>query len=407
VTIRSRGRLPEGDAKRFYFTDRAWRSVWIILTMAYLPVTSLAIEALSCDPDRLITRPEIECFTGDHVIVAAVACFFLAAQTIAYPLLVLRYLRRNKALLHTDERVMERWNFFYEFYNPNHPTFWIVEYPILIIVAAGNSVLKPHVNYQMSISVAVFAYKLLYICVRRPFIDWITDVIQAVMALVSLVLINMTFFSRHGLLDKLPAVREGLLVAVFGLFVLAIAAIIAYIVWLAFAKTVLGLGKDDGDSDSGGGAAHGNDAFEDLDGDLDGDGADGLGDGLADADPGFLQSTWSGIEGFFLGLFGGGGNGAAVEGGGAGDNGAGDNGAGDGVDPAAVSVDIDAATGGGGEDDMLEEPPAEDGADQQPPGVIAWITGMLSAGGSAAEGDQAGAGATPGLVEDDIVSPRV
>jgi hypothetical protein len=127
---------------------------------------------------------------------------------------------------------MERWNFLYEFYNVKNPTFWLIEFPITCIVAAGNSTLQPHVNYQMSISVALFLFKLVYICFRRPFIDWITDIIQAVMALVSLVAINMTFFSRHGVFEKVPALSVSFSVIIVLFLALALIGMIGMVVIL-------------------------------------------------------------------------------------------------------------------------------------------------------------------------------
>jgi hypothetical protein len=154
----------------------------------YLSLTSLAFETLSCTPNaigeyRMVTKQYEQCFVGNHVIISTAACVILVGFTVGFPLGMLKWVKQkeNFPKLHVDERFMERWNFLYEFYNAKNPTFWLVEFPITCIVAAGKSLLKPHVNYQMSISVAVFAYKLVYIIIRKPFIDWITDVIQAVL----------------------------------------------------------------------------------------------------------------------------------------------------------------------------------------------------------------------------------
>jgi hypothetical protein len=104
----------------------------------------------------------------------------------------------------------------------------------------------------MSISVAIFAIKLGYIVWKRPFIDWMTDIIQAVLALVSMVAINITFFSRNGLLDHIPGMTEYLsmgMMLLFGLVVVGMLAMVAYLV--LFKKEavmgVLGMGGKDGD----------------------------------------------------------------------------------------------------------------------------------------------------------------
>jgi hypothetical protein len=104
----------------------------------------------------------------------------------------------------------------------------------------------------MSISVAIFAIKLGYIVWKRPFIDWMTDIIQAVLALVSMVAINITFFSRNGLLDHIPGMTEYMgmgMMLLFGLVVVGMLAMVAYLV--LFKKEavmgVLGMGGKDGD----------------------------------------------------------------------------------------------------------------------------------------------------------------
>jgi hypothetical protein len=229
---------PVRPRTKSYWTDRMVRMCVIWGTVMYLSITSLAMETLSCTPIgitgeyRMITRPHELCYTGENIILAAASAVLLLGFTLGYPIAMLKWVRRpeHKKLIHGSERFMERWNFLYEFYNVKNPTFWLIEFPITCIVAAGNSVLKPHVNYQMSISVALFAYKLLYICTRRPFIDWITDIIQAVMALVSLVAINMTFFSRHGVLEKVPALSVSFSVIIALFLALALFGMIGMVV---------------------------------------------------------------------------------------------------------------------------------------------------------------------------------
>jgi hypothetical protein len=172
-----------------YWTDRAVRMCVIWGTVMYLSITSLALETLSCTPVgitgeyRMITRPHELCYTGDHIVLSLASTIVLLGFTCGYPLYMLQWVRRpeHKKLIHGSERFMERWNFLYEFYNVRNPSFWLIEFPITCVIAAGHSLLRPRVNFQMGISVALFAYKLMYIGFRRPFIDWMTDVIQGVL----------------------------------------------------------------------------------------------------------------------------------------------------------------------------------------------------------------------------------
>jgi hypothetical protein len=229
---------PVRPQTKSYWTDRMVRMCVIWGAVVYLSITSLALETLSCTPVgitgeyRMITRPHELCYIGDHIILVAVSTVLLFGYSLGYPIAMLKWVRRteHKDMIHGSERFMERWNFLYEFYNVKNPTFWLIEFPITCIVAAGHSVLRPHVNYQMSISVALFLFKLVYICFRRPFIDWITDVIQAVMALVSLVAINMTFFSRHGVFEKVPALSVSFSVMIALFLALALFGIVGMIV---------------------------------------------------------------------------------------------------------------------------------------------------------------------------------
>jgi hypothetical protein len=229
---------PVRPQTKSYWTDRMVRMCVIWGTVMYLSITSLALETLSCTPVgitgeyRMITRPHELCYTGNNLILTIASAVLILGFTLGYPIAMLKWVRRpeHKTLIHGSERFMERWNFLYEFYNVKNPTFWLIEFPITCIVAAGNSTLRPHVNYQMSISVALFLYKLMYICFRRPFIDWITDIIQAVMALVSLVAINMTFFSRHGVFEKVPALSVSFSVIIVLFLALAIFGMIGMVV---------------------------------------------------------------------------------------------------------------------------------------------------------------------------------
>jgi uncharacterized membrane protein len=309
---------------REFWNDRSVRMLVIWGAVMYLPVTALGLETLSCNSIgggryQMITRPHEPCYVGNHMIITAAASVLLAAYTLGFPLLMLRWVKKkeNEESLHFDERFMERWNFLYEFYNFENPTFWLIEFPISIVVAAGKSALKPHVNYQMGISCAVFLYKLVYICLRRPFIDWVTDVIQAVLSVVSLVAINMTFFSRLGVFENLPVLSLSFGITVIVLIAVVIVGLIVVIAVLLLmspkereAKRKSALeGRD------GGGAAHG-DGGDDAniaaaiagisaDSDLWGGATGQTGEEVANDEDSELSFV-SRVSGFFTGIFGGG-----------------------------------------------------------------------------------------------------
>jgi hypothetical protein len=217
---------PEGTAEETYaeskytkvfYRDRFARVGLMALIFCYLPLTSLAFEALSCKPTSdaasyfMITEPGQACYGGDMIPVVVISCVILLGLTLAFPIWALLRLRRPavKEQLHAGLSFQARWDVLYEFMNKSNPTFWIVDFPILVIVAAGKSALAPHSITQMAISVVVFSIKLFYILLRRPFRDWITDALQAVMAVVSLIAINMNFFARNNW-RSFPKVAAGL-----------------------------------------------------------------------------------------------------------------------------------------------------------------------------------------------------
>lgn len=235
-----------------YWKDRFIRCVFIWLTTIYLSVTALCFEAISCQRSNdgyfyMITRPENRCYVDTwHRILCLVATIILLGFTMGYPISVFVWLirKRNKDRLHKEERFMERFNFFYEFYSPQNPLFWVMEYPIACVVAAGKSYLKPNINYQMSISVAVFGAKFLYILAVRPFIDTATDCIQAGLALIALVAINMNFFQRNGFFDATPAIADYVGMGLVALMCLVVVGMIAMIVYLVTKKDVRKFLKD-------------------------------------------------------------------------------------------------------------------------------------------------------------------
>jgi hypothetical protein len=187
------------------------------------------MEALSCQHTKgipgyyMITRPTEKCYdTTNHIILCTISAALLLGYTVGFPLLVLRKLHEIQGRVHADQRFMERFDFFYEFYNPKFPSFWIMDFLATMIVASGKSFLYPHSNFQMGISVAIFGHKVVYIMVRRPYIDWLTDVIQGCLAIVSLIAINVNFFERRGLLDKIPSFNAYMALCMLCIFALVI-----------------------------------------------------------------------------------------------------------------------------------------------------------------------------------------
>jgi hypothetical protein len=181
--------MPRRPRTRAYWIDRMVRMAVIWGVIMYLSITSLALETLSCitvgdntDTYRMISRPHEICYAGAHIALSAVSTALLLFFTAGFPLFMFQWLRKpeNAALVSSNERFMERWNFLYMLFNDNNLLFWIVDFPITVVVAAGYSTLRPNIALQMGLSVSAFACKLMFIIVRRPFVDRNTDIIQAV-----------------------------------------------------------------------------------------------------------------------------------------------------------------------------------------------------------------------------------
>jgi hypothetical protein len=103
-----------------------------------------------------------------------------------------------------------------------------------IVVAGNRSVLHAHVNYQLILSLGAFGLKLVYIIGRRPYIDSVTNLAQALITLVGMIAVNMTYLSRQGVFDRVTEVQitggtlivAGTVAAILGLVALFISRII-------------------------------------------------------------------------------------------------------------------------------------------------------------------------------------
>jgi hypothetical protein len=223
-----------------YFKDRLVRGGFIWASMVYLALTSLAMEALSCLPVRgtdgvtryhMITKGEL-CYQGNHNILVAMSVLILLGFSVGFPVAVILKIKNNPDKRVTVERFMERFDFFYEFYNKKEAYVWCLDFLASIIVASGKSFLRPHVNYQMTASVIVFGFKVVYIIARRPYIDWLTDVIQGILAMVSLVAVNINFFERRGISAKIPNFSTAMALLMFAFFGVTIVVLIIIIILL-------------------------------------------------------------------------------------------------------------------------------------------------------------------------------
>ncbi len=228
------------ETVRHYYADRFVRAAMIWGAMVHLSVTSLAMEALSCVPVRgvdgktvyfMVTHSDEVCYkSSQHIILCVLSTIILLGFSVGFPASVMARIHNNPTKVYDDSRFVERYNYFYEFYAVGHTKFWSTDFLASCVVASGKSFLYPHSIYQMSVSVAVFGHKVVYIIARRPYIDWITDVIQGVLAVVSLIAVNMNFFERQGLLRKVPSVTTGLaiaLVIIFGVTIVITLSIVA------------------------------------------------------------------------------------------------------------------------------------------------------------------------------------
>jgi hypothetical protein len=213
-----------------FYANRLKRCFWVWLSFVYLPVTSMAVEAVACLPGGagghyfMVVRPNEQCFVGDNLIVAITAGVLILALTISFPIAMFCFLRKKKSALlaRTDPAFHEQYSFFFEFFNGRNITTWIIDYPVFITIAMTNSILRPFVFYQMGISGFFLLGKITIVIAVRPYIDWVTDVIQVVLAFLNLVALNLVFFQGLGVFDTVPDTEEIFLAVLFGLIGLGI-----------------------------------------------------------------------------------------------------------------------------------------------------------------------------------------
>lgn len=141
--------------KKIFFLDRRTRCVQIALIFWYLPMTTSSLATLSCVPNSdgsqffMTTHPNERCYVSEKTAAMAVSILVIIGLTVLFPILTMVHLRRmaraGRERLVEDDRIRARWDIYYEFMNARSPYFWIVDYPILVIVALGKSALRPHI----------------------------------------------------------------------------------------------------------------------------------------------------------------------------------------------------------------------------------------------------------------------
>eukprot|EP00163_Fabomonas_tropica_P033626 TRINITY_DN8938_c0_g2_i4.p1 TRINITY_DN8938_c0_g2~~TRINITY_DN8938_c0_g2_i4.p1 ORF type:complete len:1454 (+),score=333.76 TRINITY_DN8938_c0_g2_i4:207-4568(+) len=227
--------------KMDWYKDRTVRCFIIFLSTVYLPVASRAVAMLSCqqfdDKHYLIVEPSHQCYvTNEYWTALVIASSLISGFIIAYPVSMAMYLNRNSDRMvdHDDVRFGERFNFLYEFYKPGFTTFWAIEFAISCLIACANSILVPHPKYQLSLCTIVFGMKLLFILWKGPFLDWITNSIQALLTIALMLAVNANYLLSLDYTKNINVLQQGLPIFVVIAAGLTVFGILTIIIWVAF-----------------------------------------------------------------------------------------------------------------------------------------------------------------------------
>eukprot|EP00163_Fabomonas_tropica_P033627 TRINITY_DN8938_c0_g3_i1.p1 TRINITY_DN8938_c0_g3~~TRINITY_DN8938_c0_g3_i1.p1 ORF type:complete len:1387 (+),score=389.60 TRINITY_DN8938_c0_g3_i1:331-4491(+) len=225
-----------------WYKDRTVRCFIIFLGTVYLPATTRAVAMLSCQDmgeagHYMIIEPSHQCYTTTAYWNAlAVACVVLVMLSVSFPLFMMNFLRVHKAQMFDNPRFGERFNFLYEFYKPGFTLFWAIEFAISCVIACANSILVPHPKYQLSICTIIFGMKFIFICWKGPFLDWITNSLQAVLTLALLLAVNANYLLTLDWTRKVTVLRQSLPIFIVVLSGATIFCILGLILWTATKK---------------------------------------------------------------------------------------------------------------------------------------------------------------------------
>eukprot|EP00163_Fabomonas_tropica_P033623 TRINITY_DN8938_c0_g1_i3.p1 TRINITY_DN8938_c0_g1~~TRINITY_DN8938_c0_g1_i3.p1 ORF type:complete len:1435 (+),score=383.97 TRINITY_DN8938_c0_g1_i3:211-4515(+) len=226
---------------RHWYMDRSVRCFVIFLSTIYLPATTKAVAMLACQDmgdagHFMITEPSHRCYVTDEYWMAlGIASTVLLLLTVSFPLFMINYLRIHKEEI-LESRFGERFNFLYEFYKPAWALFWAIEFAISCVIANASSVLVPHPKYQLSICTIVFGTKLLFIMWKGPFLDWITNGLQALLTLALLFGVNANYLLSLDMTRKVTVLRHSLPLAIVLMSGATVVGLFGLIIWMAFFK---------------------------------------------------------------------------------------------------------------------------------------------------------------------------
>ena len=213
-----------------YYADRKIRCVFVAFTLTYLSVGVRSLEALICRPIdgeyRLAVSLETVCFNGTHLPVAIVSGLFLLLVVVGLPVALTFWYRRHPLWLFTNERFMEKYNFFYEQLRPGMTNVFLIEFYIFVTLIFGKAVLQQHPNTQNGILSSGFVIKLFIVVWKRPFTLASDNVIQGLIAVVLLFVTNYNFLTGLGVMDGMRGVSDLLLYTVVGVVAAAFLAVV-------------------------------------------------------------------------------------------------------------------------------------------------------------------------------------
>ena len=216
-----------------YFHDRFVRCVLVAITLIYLTIGTRSLEAVACRPVngelRMMASLITPCFKGKHMPAAAISLAFLTLVVAGFPAFLFYWYKRHPLRLYTNERFMEKYNFFYEQIRPGFVNFFLIEFYIFASLIAGKAVMTEHPNSQNALLSSGFAMKLMIIVLKSPYQLASDNWLQGVISLAALMATNYNFIVGLGMLDRLRGLSDMLVSVIFLMFAICVIVLVIYI----------------------------------------------------------------------------------------------------------------------------------------------------------------------------------
>lgn len=150
--------------KREFYSLRVYRVAVIVPTIFFPVITSRSLQALYCvrvgGEYRLKSELAVECRSGDHKAVLAVAILLLIFYVVGFPLGFFLKIYRNRHRIWVDHAFKSRFGSIYESYSSNLPYFGFSNMVVYLALGLVKTFLLYDKGAQMGVCVAILGVYL-------------------------------------------------------------------------------------------------------------------------------------------------------------------------------------------------------------------------------------------------------